>query len=311
MRKVLARVDRLQRLAVFESAGRLGSFTAAAHELGMTQPAVTRQIRALETSLGHDLFVRSSNRSRLSDAGIELHHAVSAGLDAVERGIEQIDHEMETFELATGPTMAQFVLMPMLERLQQAVGSVDIRLTVFDGRKTFDPGRYDAVTQLRPAALPDMQSEFLFPEAVVPVASPALADAAGLCLESPPADLARVPLIHEVQGFREWMSWDGWFEGHGVEPPDREQRVLLNNHPLVIQQAVAGEGVALGWRYLVDDLVKSGLLVHVGTETPTGQAFYLTWPADGSSGRCGRLAKLISESVGFDGPGLELGRAMA
>lgn len=264
----------------------------------MTQPAVTRQIRALETSLGHTLFVRSSNRSRLSEAGVQLHQAVSTGLDSIERGIEQLDHEVETFELATGPSMAQFVLVPMLDKLQEAVGSIDIRLTIFDGRSTFDRSRYDAVTQLRPAPSPGVQSELLFPEIVVPVASPILAEAAGLSLDSQPADLVEAPLIHEVQGFREWMSWDGWFEANGVEHPEREQRVLLNNHPLVIQQAVAGEGVALGWRYLIDDLVSSGLLVPVGKETPTGQSFYLTWPSKGSNSRCRRVAKVIGESAG-------------
>jgi len=295
VRNIVARVDRLQRLAVFESAGRLGSFTAAADEMGMTQPAVTRHIRSLEASIGHTLFIRTSNRSRLSEAGAVLLAAVSEGFDAVERGLDKLDHEVETFELATGPSMAQYVLVPMLDKLQSAIGDIDVRMTIFDGRRTFDRSRYDAVTQLSPAPGPGLRSELLFPEVVVPVASPGLAEKLGLDYLSEPEDLVPAPRIHEVQGFREWMSWDGWFEANGVDRPDRQRRVLLNNHPLVIQQAIAGAGVALGWCYLVDQLVADGLLVHVGQPTPTGKGFYLTWPKTETDDRCSRVAKAITD----------------
>lgn len=294
VRNIVAKVDRLQRLAVFESAGRLGSFSAAADELGMTQPAVTRHIRSLEASIGHTLFIRTSNRSRLSDAGSTLLAAVGEGFDAVERGLDKLDTEVETFELATGPSMANFILVPMLDQLQGAIGDIDVRMTISDGRRRLDAARYDATTQLSPGPGPGVCNEMLFPEIVVPIASPALAQELGLDETSSPDDLVSAPRIHEVQGFREWMSWDGWFSANGVELPDRQRRVLFNNHPLVIQQAIAGAGVALGWRYLVDQLVADGLLAHVGQPTPTGKAFYLTWPSNASNDRCMRVAKAIA-----------------
>ena len=68
----LRRLDRLQRLVVFEAAARGGGFTAAARELGITQPAVTRHIVALERSLGTALFQRTANRARLTDHGRHL-----------------------------------------------------------------------------------------------------------------------------------------------------------------------------------------------------------------------------------------------
>lgn len=297
VRNIVAKVDRLQRLAVFESAGRLGSFSAAADELGMTQPAVTRHIRSLETSIGHTLFIRTSNRSRLSDAGAVLLSAVGEGFDAVERGLDKLDHDVETFELATGPSMAQFILVPMLDQLQNAIGEIDVRMTIFDGRRTFDRSRYDAVTQLSPAPGPGVCNDLLFPEVVVPVASPGLAQRLGLNARSSPEDLVAAPRIHEVEGHREWMSWDGWFATNGVDLPDRQRRVLFNNHPLVIQQAIAGAGVALGWRFLVDQLVADDLLVHVGQPTPTGKGFYLTWPSTVSNDRSLRVAEAISNYV--------------
>ena len=93
------------------------------------------------------------------------------------------------------------------------------------------------------------------------------------------------------------MSWDGWFRANGVERETRQQRVLLNNHPLVIQQAVAGEGIALGWRYLVDELVSNNLLMFVGQPAETGNGFYMTWPARGPSDRCERVASALIDAV--------------
>ncbi len=261
----------------------------------MTQPAVTRHIRSLEASIGHTLFIRTSNRSRLSDEGAVLLEAVSEGFDSVERGLERLDTEVETFELATGPSMAQYILVPMLDQLQGAIGEIDVRMTISDGRRAIDHNRYDAVTQLSPEPEPGVSREFLFPEIVVPIASPAVAKQLGLDETSSPEDLVGAPRIHEMQGFREWMSWDGWFRINGVDLPDRQRRVLFNNHPLVIQQAIAGAGVALGWRFLVDQLVADGLLVHVGQPTPTGKGFYLTWPSGASADRCQRVARAITK----------------
>ena len=73
---------------MFEAAARLGSFSGAASELGMTQPAVTRQIRALERSLGTDLFVRTSNRSTLTELGQRLRDHVTSGFDVIEVWVE-------------------------------------------------------------------------------------------------------------------------------------------------------------------------------------------------------------------------------
>lgn len=302
MREIVERVDRLQRLAVFESAARLGSFSGAARELGITQPAATRQIRALEKHLGHALFARSSNRSQLNEAGRILYRTVGHAFDGIERGIEEMDHEIETFGLATGPSMAHFVLLPMLDSLRHAVGAIDIRITTLAAAGGVKLEQFDAVTQIDPAPSPTMHRQFLFPEVVVPMASPRLADELGLSASTTAGDLLAAPLIHEARGVREWMSWAGWCEANGVPAPKREPRVLLNDHPLVIQQAVAGAGVALGWRFLVDNLVSTGLLVPVGEETPTGRNFYLTWYSDSKTTRCQRVADAIVDFTSTLGP---------
>jgi LysR family glycine cleavage system transcriptional activator len=77
-----------------------------------------------------------------------------------------------------------------------------------------------------------------------------------------PRDLHSLPLLHlESGGNTQWLDWPGWFQALGVNSPTTEQRITINNYSLVIQAALAGQGVALGWRPLVDDLLDRGQLV--------------------------------------------------
>lgn len=297
MRTIVRRVGRLHRLAIFESAARVGSFSGAARELGMTQPAVTRHLRSLERSLGHDLFIRSSNRSRLSEAGGRLHRALAIGFDVIEDGLNAIDNSAEVIVLATGPGLAQQLLVPILDTLQEAIGGADLRLLLYDSDNELPESGFDVAARVGSGQWGELGSELLFPEVVVPVACPPLADVLGLGPWSTPSDLRGAPLVHMDEGDRQWMSWSAWFDASGVVQPAESRRVVLNNYPLVLQQALAGKGVALGWRYLIDDLLDSGLLVEVGPEVATPNGFYLTWSASVSKARSLRLAESIKESV--------------
>ena len=297
MRTIVRRVGRLHRLAIFESAARVGSFSGAARELGMTQPAVTRHLRSLERSVGHDLFIRSSNRSRLSEAGNRLHRAIAIGFDVIEDGLNAIDNSAEVFVLATGPGVAQQLLVPILDNLQEAIGGAGLRLLLYDSDSELPESGFDVAARVGSGQWGELGSELLFPEVVVPVACPPLAGARGLGPWSTPSDLYGVPLVHMDEGDRQWMSWRSWFDACGVAQPAGSRRVVLNNYPLVLQQALAGKGVALGWRYLIDDLLDAGLLVEVGPEVATPNGFYLTWSASVSKARSLRLAASIKESV--------------
>ena len=85
----------LTAIPVFESAARLGSFTKAATELGLTQPTVSRHIMHLEEQLGLPLFSRQHNRISLTNAGAELSDAIALGfshIDSVIRSLSPPTH---------------------------------------------------------------------------------------------------------------------------------------------------------------------------------------------------------------------------
>lgn len=283
MRATVRSVDRLQRLAVFEAAARLGSFTRAGAELGMTQPAVTRQIRALERSLGVELFERSANRSELTDAGRRFHAHVAAGFDAIEQGLDELAEHTGHFVVAAHPGIVQLWLVQRLDEVRTAIGDLDLRLWLFDRNEELAHGTYDAAIRVGDGRFPGCESRLLFPEVVVPIATPAFADKHGLGPTSTADDIYRVPFVHMDDGDRPWMTWGDWLAEFGITLRREPGRVLFHNYPVVLQQALLGRGVALGWRPLIDEYLDGGTLVVVGPEVRSERGYYVTWPT-GSGG---------------------------
>jgi LysR family glycine cleavage system transcriptional activator len=283
MREIVRRVDRLQRLAVFEAAARLGSFTAAAAELGMTQPAVTRQIHSLERSLGAELFARSANRSSLTDVGQRLSGHVGSGFDVIENGLAELADYAGNFVLASHPGIAQMLIVPRLDLLKTALGDLDLLLWLVDGDAELDNGTFDAAIRVGSGKFPGLDRKFLFPEVVVPIAAPGFAEQYGLGATSSAADVYTAPFVHLDDGIRPWMSWAAWLANFDITLRRSPGRVLFNNYPMVLQRALLGYGVALGWRPLIDEYVERGALVVVGPEVQTASGYYVTWPSGTAS----------------------------
>lgn len=278
MHPLLRRVPRLQTLAVFECAARRGSFTAAAVELGMTQSGVSRQVTALERSISTALFERRGNSVQLNPAGVSLLSSVQVGLDVIDRGLNDIVRRTPTFLLAANPGYAQRFLIPHRESLQEALGDVELRLRLFDRDSELGDDDFDAAIHLtRDAALP-VGSRRLFVEDVVPVASPECAARHGLDDSSDPARLLDVELLHLDGRGRQWMGWTEWFAAHRLQWSPSQSAMSYNNYALVVDEALAGRGVALAWRGLVDGALDAGLLVEVGRSVCRDDAGYALIP---------------------------------
>ena len=303
MRALIRRVDRLQALAVFEAAARLGSFTAAGDELGMSQPAVTRQIRALERRLGTSLFVRTANRSRLSEAGRRLRDHVATGFDVIEAGLEELaeltDADLtETFVLAAHPGIAQAWLVPRLDEINAVLAGLDLRLWLFDRDAELADGAFDAAIRVGDGSFPGQDARLLFREVVVPVASPAVAREHGLNSASRAEDVYRAPFIHMDDGDRPWMTWADWLATFDLTLTRSPGRVLFHNYPMVLQRALLGHGVALGWRPLVDAYVEGGALEVVGPEVRSDRGYYVTWPAGRPTDAVSALTEWLVAAAG-------------
>lgn len=249
----------LDSLRVFEAAARLRSFTAAALALGTTQPAVSQQIKRLEEQLGTRLFDRIYRGIELTEAGQMLSEQVHQGLQAMEDGIAQASGrgQREVLQVATDFAFAAFWLMPRLQRFHEAYPQVDVSLVTGERSQGMLRPDIDVAILFGDGRFHQGESRWLFDEEVFPVCSPRLIHGKPLSA----AALQRLPLLHlKGEQASRWFDWAGVFRGLGVEAAPPPGQLRFDNYTLLIQAAIAGQGVAIGWRHLVDGLVDQGLL---------------------------------------------------
>lgn len=279
MRLMLRRVRQLQRLAVFEAVGRLGSFTAAAEELGLTQPAVSKQMRALEESLRTGLFDRHTNRRTLTGDGTALHEAVTEAFDLLETRLALLRGESGQLRIAVQPSVAESWFASRLAELRETMAPTHVHLVIFDQDRELPAIDHDVSIRFGTGGLPHLRSTQLVPETVVPVASPDLAERLGLTPESPAEALLKAPLLHVDATGRQWQQWSTWFARKGITYDTHEQAVVYPTYGSVVPLAISGNGVILSWRTLIGDHLERGLLTEVGPAiTIPAHGYYLYWP---------------------------------
>jgi len=247
-------------LRAFEAVARRLSFRAAAEELHLTQPAISRQIRGLEDELGAPLFLRGTRHVELTGAGASLLRSVAPLLDRLDASVRQIraSQGRRQVSVTTFPSFASLWLLPRLQDFQNAHPGVDIRISANDQMADLDDPELDlALRYCHPDDAP-AGSALMFGEVLTPVASPALK---GL---SSPADLATQTLLEEDdhRASAEFLSWRHWL---GLKaPPKLEPRdwLYLNFTYQQIQAALANQGVALARVALVGESLARGELVE-------------------------------------------------
>ena len=253
------RLPPLKCLLSFEAAARLSNFTAAARELGSTQPGVSQRIGELEADLGVPLFDRQHRGVALTADGRRLFEAVRHGLAELGSVAAHIRERRtrQVLAVATDFGFATYWLMPRLPRLGELMPELDVRIVT--AQQAVDPVRepVDAVIAFGTGHWPGCRADLLFPEEVLPVCSPALRKRL-----RGPAAIAAGPLLHlEGPGQGRWLDWAGWFARRRLQPRAGAKRLSFTNYPLLLQSAIAGQGLALGWLPLVNGLLGSGQLV--------------------------------------------------
>lgn len=250
-------VSSLSSLATFEAAARLMGFTRAAEELGVTQAAVSRQIKLLEAELNMPLFVRGHRIVTLTPAGRVLSQAMTGAFDQVAEAIDTIRRPVEGKTVTVAATLAftHFWLLPRLPAFRAAHPGVQLRLVSQDSGVDL---RRDAVDVLIHYGKPPVDGARCLaelPERVFPVCAPALAGRA----------LADLPLIACDWVEPSWIGWRRWAQRAGLAPITRPSALRFTQYSDAIYAAIGGEGVALGWQALVGGHLAEGRLVRIGS----------------------------------------------
>ena len=249
---------------IFEAAGRLGSFTAAAEELGIGQPAVSHQISQLERHLGLALFQRRHRGVQLTREGRELLQAVDQGFGRISEAVAALRRRDQRAHLDIGTDygFAGLWLLPRLGAFRARHPRTEVRVVSTQAGYGQEDDALDLEIGFGGSERDD-GAVTLFPEEVVAVCSPALLPG-GRRLERPEAlfDLTLLHLEEEETTAGRWFTWGPWLEAVGLALPAESAGLSFNTFPLTVQAALAGQGVALGWRPLVDGLLAGGQLVQ-------------------------------------------------
>lgn len=267
-------------LAAFESAARHESFTSAADELCVTQSAISRQIRLLEESLGCALFNRSHKAVTLTSEGRKFQRAVTAALELLATSAYELKvKRSSSVTVAVDLAIASFWLIPKLPQFRAAHPEIIVHVDASDEDTHRIGEGVDVAIQFGDGYWPGCNARFLLEEEIFPVCSPAfLAKQPAL---NSPDDLLAATLIHFETHHWDWMDWKTWFAHHHTALPKQRQDLYINTYPAVVQAALGGQGIAMGWRHLVDDLLSSGVLVRpVEASVRTKRGFYLVHPSD-------------------------------
>lgn len=268
-------------LFVFEAAARRLSFTAAAEELNVSQPAVSKTIKLLEEATGLKLFRRERSRLELTAEGQRLYRETQEAFDHLHMVISSMrkKHSRDIIRVSFSASFVQLWLLPRLKGFKEKHPDVALRIeeSSRDDQDLLEED-IDVSARLGKGKWPGILAWPFVTEEVWPVCSPAYLKERGAIREA--SDLLDHTLLHFEERHRSRLGWREWLERSGVPNPRIEQDFVFTDALSSIEAAVQGQGVALGWKHLVHDHVVAARLVpatHICHRS--GDTIHLVMPA--------------------------------
>ena len=268
------RLPPLSALRAFEAAARHLSFTRAAAELGVTQAAISHQVRLLEEQLGQPLFRRLTRRLLLTDAGQMLWPGVRDGFDRLAQAVQKVQTGgAGALTLSLTVSFAARWLVPRLGGFLKAHPEIDVKLTTTDRLVDFAREDVDIAIRHGSGDWPGLQSWRVLAPAYTPLLSPTLLKDVKL---DTPADLQRLPILTEVD---DNLDWRAWFSQSGVSWRPQRRIAEFDTTQVAVQAAIEGLGVALGPpEYFAEELRTGRLVQPFDIYVETDDAYYLVCP---------------------------------
>jgi DNA-binding transcriptional LysR family regulator len=267
----------LNNLLVFESAARRGSFTRAAEDLHISQPAVSHAMRLLEADLGVALFERQHKGVRTTNAGQYLLEQVGMGLSLIDQALREVrSMQAHQVTLAVSTATATWWLMPRIARFKQQHPEIELRVITTDTDLDMARERIDLSITLGADDFANYQKWHFVEEEIFPVCSPKFLKA------NPLPDLqalANSPLLLLEERYCPRMDWKEWLARFNTRLPRKPALFRFNDYSIVLQAAIEGQGVAQGWRHIVQPLIAQGLLLRpLQHSVTTDQPLFITAP---------------------------------
>jgi LysR family glycine cleavage system transcriptional activator len=265
------RATSLLALRAFESAARRLSFTNAAHELHVSQAAISRHVRMLEADLGRPLFRRLHRRVELTPPGKRPARALAAGFSLIGRAVECARAAPgRRLRISVETAFAARWLVPRFGRFTAAYPDIEVDLESSDelrsvGRDTDFAIRYLSSVSRKPKA--GARKLYAFE------AFPVIANRTRFSRRRPrsDSDVLAFRLLHDDDG----TAWRRWFAAAGLEGFDGAKHLHLNDSSLVLTATLRGQGVALSTPIYLYSQLRSGRLVRIGRTSVTFGDYWL------------------------------------
>jgi DNA-binding transcriptional LysR family regulator len=260
-------------IAAFEAAARHLNFTRAATELNVQQPAISRQIAALEAEVGTQLFLRTKPALTLTPEGEALFASVSKGFDEVRRGFDQLRDRRRANVLVVNAAIGftSLFLMPRLGAFQAAFPDIELEIVTRDQNTGFDPRASDLVVVFDREGLTGTTARKVLEGEIYAVCAPSvMGDREAFSLE----ELTRQRLLH-LRGSGHDEDWPIFFAGTGLTPPVPNRVDRIFSFMVYLHAVENGTGVGLGWTHMTDGLIESGRLrIAADRRVRTGRAYH-------------------------------------
>jgi len=273
----MRRLPPLSAIRVFEAAARHLNFTAAAAELGMTQAAVSYQVKLLEEKLGVALFRRDGRGVRLTPAGERAAPQVARGFDALDAAFARLRSENESMmTVSTTQTFANTWLAWKLGGFQMNNPNMAVRLVATDTITDFAKDEVDVAIRAGRGGWPGLERHLLFQVYFTPMCSPDFLARHGGRIE--PKDMLNLPMISPHDPW-----WPHWLREAGVEVDENDIRpgVRLDVQAHEGHAAMAGQGVAMLTPFLWRNDLAEGRLVRLSDQLSTrGFGYWLVYPEE-------------------------------
>ena len=253
----------LNALRAFEASARLGSFTRAAEELGVTPAAVGQQVRMLEDSLGRRVFHRTPGGLRPTAAAALALADLHGGFERLEAGFGRLRGPAggEQLSVSVAPALGWKWLAPRLQGLYALCPHMDLRMDATLRMADIRGGEFDIAIRYGATERDGLKSTLLFREYTVPVCAPGLCGAGHGT--KPAAWILEQPLLH-IEGETSdagVVAWRAWGRHHGLDDEQLDRGARSPQSAMALQAVQDGQGVLLcGLTLVIDDLITGRLV---------------------------------------------------
>lgn len=287
----------LNGLRAIEAVGRLGSLQAAADELGVTVGAVSQQVIKAEGQLARTVFERTTRGMVPTAFGETFLKKLSSGFRELSEAVGSARHRDDAIlVISVAPIFAQRWLIHRIHHFSAAHPEISLRIESTTALVDLSGSDVDLAIRIGPGGWPGVKADFVLPQEMFPVCTPALAERLRT-----PADLVDMPAVIDAN---DPFTWDVWLKAAGLDQPAPKTRHVFSDASLCLDAALAGQGVLLAWPILASWALQEGRLVApFDIRVRTGMGYYFVTAPDIREPRKVTLFKAwmkqaIAESVG-------------